>query len=177
MVDRFGKADQVGQHGSDQVSGRVAAQQVGADAGQAADGVELGQRRQTTMLESGVGLVQAAAGGGVQVPVEVVRGAGVAAVPVGGGVQGEGQRWGAVVQAAVGPAAQFPGGGGGQPVVGALPGRQAGAGAFDVQQRDPDRAVRQRLRPPAPGPVQVADRVWAGQPVGDRVGQGLGGPR
>ncbi|GLI00937.1 hypothetical protein Pa4123_62130 [Phytohabitans aurantiacus] len=106
---------------------------MGAEAGQAANGVELRQRGQLATVDARVRVLQAAPGGGGHPSVEGVECSCVAAMLVGCGTQGVGQSWRAVVKMAVVSGQDFAASGGREPVVGTLPWSKTSAGTFDVQ--------------------------------------------
>lgn len=131
-VEWLGELDEVGQDVAKQGSGAVAVQQVDAEAGEAADQVELAQGWELSVPDAVLCLLQALTGDRLDMGVEGREGPGVGGLA--GGVQDVGDGRGALVEARGGACVDGFASHGGSPALhgGPLPG--AGAGSVNVQQ-------------------------------------------
>lgn len=166
----MGEAYAVVEYGAQDGAARVAAQEVGAVAAQAANGVELRERWEESGVDAPVCGVDATAHVVSHVSVESVKRALVGAGQVIGGAGQSVREGGRPVEGvAVVAAGERFAGCGGEPVVSALPRPQASRSPLDVQERDAGQAIGKVL--PMRDRWPKVRRVGVGELLGDGVGQ------
>jgi hypothetical protein len=168
--DRLGEAYAVVEYGEQGGGAGVAVQEVGAVAGQAANGVELRERWEESGVDAAVCGVNAAAHVVSHLSVESVKGALIGAGQVIGGACQSMREGGRPVEGvAVGAAGERFAGGGDEPVVGALPRSEAGGSPLDVQECDARQAIGKVL--PMRDRWPNVRRVGVGELLGDGIYQ------
>ncbi len=165
----FGEPDKVGQDLAELLAVGVAGRQVGTEAGQTSDQVELGAFRSPSRLDPCVGRreppLDQPFDGGVQLldRAEVAAGWGCRC-------QRERKRGGTEPQAGARPSGKVFPGGGRQPGCDRGPTASVGAGAHAMENRDAGRALGQRLALPA-WAARAPVAAWLGRWRRQRVGQ------